>query len=141
LWLADLVLVIHFALVLFVVLGLALIWIGRFRGWRWVRQFWFRLFHVSAMGVVAAKSLCGVECPLTTWEDQLRAAAGTEGRYAGSFIQHWLHRVMFFEANEAIFTVIYVVFFAAVLLSLWLVAPRWPWGNRVPAAWRPPSHP
>ena len=37
-WLADLILIAHFAFVLFVVGGLALIWIGAVAGWRWVRN-------------------------------------------------------------------------------------------------------
>ena len=86
--LADLVLVIHAAFVAFVVVGLVLICVGRFRGWAFVRNVWFRVAHLAAMGVVAAESLVGFICPLTMWEDQLRLLAGARQRYAGSFIQH-----------------------------------------------------
>jgi len=123
---ADLVLVIHFAFVAFVLVGLIAIWVGRLAGWSWVRNFRFRLAHLICIGVVVAESLGGVVCPLTTWEAKLRVLAGGGERYAGSFMQHWIHRVMFFEASERTFTIIYVVFFAAVLASFWLVAPRWP---------------
>ena len=41
-------------------------------------------------------------------------------------IQHWLHRLIFFDLDERVFTVAYVTFFLAVALSLWLVPPRWP---------------
>jgi hypothetical protein len=44
----------------------------------------------------------------------------------GSFVQHWLHRAMFFEASESTFTIFYILFFAAVASSLWLVKPHWP---------------
>jgi hypothetical protein len=125
LWLADGVLVIHAAFVGFVVFGLLLIWAGRFRGWHFVRNRWFRAVHLAAIGVVAAESLAGFICPLTTWEDRLRLLAGAEQRYAGSFLQHWLHRVLFFEASPRIFTVGYLLFFLAVALSLWFVPPRW----------------
>ena len=124
--LADLVLVVHAAFVAFVVVGLVLIWVGRFRGWRIVRNFWFRAAHLVAVGVVAAESLTGFVCPLTTWEDQLRLLAGGQERYAGSFIQHWLHHLIFFDADERVFTIAYVAFFLAVALSLWLVPPHWP---------------
>ncbi len=90
--LADVVLVVHAAFVAFVVVGLVLIWVGRFRGWAFVRNFWFRAAHLVAIGVVAAESLTGFVCPLTMWEDRLRLLAGGEQRYAGSFIQHWLHQ-------------------------------------------------
>lgn len=122
--LADLVLVIHFLFVAFVVLGLLLIWIGWFRRWNFVRNFWFRVAHLAAIGVVAAESLIGFVCPLTTWEDKLRLLAGGEARYQESFIQHWLHRVMFFDVSPRVFTIIYVVFFLLVILSLGFVPPR-----------------
>ena len=124
--LADLTLIIHFAFVTFVVAGLLLVWVGWLCRWRFVRNFWFRIAHLLAIGVVAAESLAGFVCPLTTWENSLRLLAGGGERYQGSFVQHWLHRMMFFEASESTFTILYVLFFAAVALSLWLVKPRWP---------------
>jgi hypothetical protein len=123
--LADLVLIAHAGFVVFVIGGLILIWIGWARGWGWIRNPWFRALHVGAIGVVVAESLVGFICPLTTWENQLRLMAGADPRYAGSFVQHWLHQVMFFEWPEPVFTVIYVLFFASVLLSWWCVPPRW----------------
>jgi len=112
------------------VVGLALIWIGRFQGWAFVRNLWFRAAHLAAIGVVAAESLTGFVCPLTTWEDRLRLLAGGHQRYAGSFIQHWLHRVIFFDLDERAFTIAYVVFFLVVVLSLWLIPPHWPRRSR-----------
>src|SRR5688572_32767771 len=89
---ADLVLLLHFAFVAFVVLGLAVIWIGHFLRWPFVRNFYFRLAHLLAMAVVVLESLGGAVCPLTTWENKLRLLAGGSETYAGSFIQHWIHR-------------------------------------------------
>lgn len=126
LMLADLVLMVHAAFVAFVIVGLLLIWIGWLRRWACVRNFWFRGAHLAAIGVVAAESLAGFLCPLTTWEDRLRLLAGGEQRYQESFVQHWLHRVMFFDLSENVFTIIYLAFFLAVALGLWLVPPRWP---------------
>jgi hypothetical protein len=125
-WLADLVLLVHFSFVVFVVVGLVLIWAGYFRGWAFVRNPWFRLAHLAAMGLVVAEALGGLTCPLTTWEADLRWRSGEGQRYEGSFIQHWVHRLMFFEASESTFTVIYAVFFLLIALSFWLVRPRWP---------------
>ena len=124
--LADVILVVHFAFVVFVVAGLLAVWTGRFLRWSWVRNFWFRLAHVLAIGIVAGEALGGVECPLTTWEAKLREQAGATGTYEGSFLQHWVHRLMFFEASQSTFTAIYIAFFALVVGSFWFVKPRWP---------------
>ena len=122
--LADAVLVLHFAFVLFVVAGLLVTWIGYFAGWKWVRNPWFRGAHLLAMAVVVAESLFGIICPLTKWEAALRLKAGEDPAYEGSFIQHWVHRVMFFEISERTFTVLYVIVFVLIVLSLVVVPPR-----------------
>jgi hypothetical protein len=123
--LADAILILHFAFVAFVVMGLVMIWLGWWRGWVFVRNLWFRMSHLAAIGVVAAESLAGFVCPLTTWEDRLRLLAGGAQRYQGSFVQHWLHRLMFFDLDERVFTAAYVLFAFLVLLSLWAIPPQW----------------
>jgi hypothetical protein len=123
-FLADLVLLVHFGFVAFVVLGFVAIWIGYFCGWRFVRNFYFRALHLAAMGYVALEALAGMTCPLTTWEERLRARAGEPDQYEGSFIQHWVHRFIFFELPEWTFTLVYVAFFALMVLTLWMVRPE-----------------
>lgn len=123
---ADLVLALHLAIVAFVVLGLPVIWIGFWRNWDFVRNFWFRLAHLAAMGVVLAESVFGVLCPLTIWEERLRLLAGGGRQYAGSFVQHWVHWILFYQADERVFTALYAAFFGAIVLSLFLVRPRGP---------------
>lgn len=122
--LADALLLLHFAFVLFVVGGLLAIWIGYFARWKFVRNPWFRIAHLLAMAIVVAESVCGIICPLTTWEEDLRMKSGEGPSYAGSFIQHWVHRVMFFEVPEGTFTIIYIAVFALIVLSLLVVRPR-----------------
>jgi hypothetical protein len=125
--LADAILVVHTAFVAFVIVGLVLIWLGGWRRWSFVRNFWFRIGHLAAIGVVAAESLTGFICPLTTWEDRFRLLAGGEERYAGSFIQHWLHRILFYEASPWVFQ---AALFVAVPLRLWLGPPPRPGGTQ-----------
>ena len=74
--LADLILLLHFAFVIFVVGGLVAIWVGYFLRWRFVRDVRFRVAHLLAMAFVLGESLLGIICPLTTWEDKLRMKAG-----------------------------------------------------------------
>jgi hypothetical protein len=124
--LADAVLVVHFGFVFFVVGGLGVIWLGWALRWAWVRNFWFRLAHLLAMGLVLAETIGGMVCPLTTWENELRWLAGQGQSYAGSFVQHWLHRVMFYDVSRTAITLAYVAFFALLVASLWCVKPRWP---------------
>src|SRR5207244_4008272 len=69
---ADAVLVLHAAFVLFVVLGLAAIWIGAALGRPFAFNPWFRGTHLAAIAFVVVQPVLGYLCPLTIWEDQLR---------------------------------------------------------------------
>jgi multisubunit Na+/H+ antiporter MnhB subunit len=122
--LADLILVTHAAFIAFIILGLALILLGGALGWRWVRNRWFRIAHLSAIGLVVLQAWLGVSCPLTVWENQLRFRA-QQTTYTEGFIAHWLHRLIFFEAEPWVFTLSYTIFGLLVLATLWLVPMRW----------------
>jgi hypothetical protein len=126
--LADLVLIAHFAFVLFVAGGLALIWIGAAAGWAWVRNFWFRTAHLGAIAFVAGEGLLGIWCPLTVWEDALRGTRDEMG-----FIARWIHRLMFYDLPEWLFTTAYVLFALVVLATWFLVRPEN--GTRTSRAW------
>lgn len=120
---ADLLLFVHVLFVAFVVFGLAAILIGKLLGWAWVRNPWFRIAHLSAIGIVVLQSWVGVICPLTNWEMALRERAG-DTVYSGSFISHWLESVLYFQAPMWVFTVCYTVFAAVVITSWFWVRPR-----------------
>ena len=81
---ADVVLVVHFAFVLFVVLGglLAL---------RWPRVAWV---HVPVALYGATIEVLGFICPLTPLEVWMRRRGGETG-YAGGFIEHYITAALY----------------------------------------------
>jgi hypothetical protein len=119
---ADLVLLAHALFVGFVVVGFALILVGLARGWSFVRRPAFRYAHLLAIGVVVLQAWFGIECPLTTLESDLRVEAGQAG-YGSSFIQDWLYRLLYYRAPPAVFTLLYSLFGAAVVLVWWFAPP------------------
>ena len=121
--LADAVLTLHVAIVLFIVGGLVLIVIGNLRAWRWVNAIGFRLAHVAAIAIVLAEAWVGVVCPLTTLEMWFRAKA-RQSTYSGSFIEHWLQRLLFYEAPSWVFAVGYSAFGLLVLSAWWYFPPK-----------------
>lgn len=121
--LADLVLLVHLGVVLFVVGGLALILLGNRRRWRWVNAPGFRLAHLGAIGVVVAQAWLGVLCPLTALEVWLRRQAGLAA-YDGSFIQHWVQALIYHDAPAWVFTAAYTGFAALVAFAGWRYPPR-----------------
>jgi hypothetical protein len=116
---ADALLVLHFAIVVFIVGGLLLTWAGAWLGWRWVRNPWFRYAHLGAIVFVALEALVGMICPLTLWEDALRGGARPD-----SFVGRWVQRLLYYRAPEWVFTTLYVAWAAATVLTLRLVPPR-----------------
>ncbi|TVP75153.1 MAG: DUF2784 domain-containing protein [Gemmatimonadales bacterium] len=82
--LADLTLVVHFAFILFVVLG------GLLVAWR-RRVAWV---HVPAALWGALITFVGWRCPLTPLELRLRELGGEAG-YTESFVEHYLLSVIY----------------------------------------------
>lgn len=122
---ADAVVTLHVGFVLFVVLGQLAILVGILRKRPWVRNFTFRASHLLAISIVVAESFCGITCPLTTWEQQLRQLAGNE-TYSGDFIPNLLHDLLFVNAETWVFTMLYAAFGGIVLLTFIFCPPRLP---------------
>ena len=117
--LPDLLLVAHFAIAAFIVVGLPLVWLGAALHWNWVRNRRFRQLHLAAIGFVAVTAVLGIACPLTVWEDRLR---GSE-REAG-FVADWVGRVLYWNVPLWVFALIYVAWAAATLITWMRVPPR-----------------
>lgn len=82
--LADAIVCIHLAFVIFVIGGGLLVW-------RWRRVAWA---HLPAAVWGAAVEFAGWICPLTPLENWLRARAG-EPAYHGDFVAHYLLPVLY----------------------------------------------
>ena len=110
--LADLVLVVHLAFIVFVVLGGALTL-------RWRRIAWV---HLPAVLWSALLEFCGWICPLTPLENWLRRAGGASG-YSGGFIEQYVVPIVYpaaltREAQVALGILVCVVN-AVIYVRLW----------------------
>jgi hypothetical protein len=125
---ADALLFVHALIVAFIVFGLLLVFTGGVCNWSWVRNFWFRLLHLAAIGIVVLQSWLGEICPLTVWEMNLRMQAGG-ATYSGSFIAHWVESLLYYQAPNWVFVLVYSLFGLLVVASWFLVAPHRPSGR------------
>lgn len=119
--LADVVVLLHFAFVAFVVFGgLLSIW--------WPRAPWL---HLPAVGWGVFLELTGRICPLTPLENWLRRSAGSSG-YEGGFVEHYVLPVIYPPAltRETQFLLAGL----AVSINIGLYGFAWWWTRRVPAA-------
>jgi hypothetical protein len=121
--LADAVLLLHLAVVLFVVCGLPAIVVGNRLGWRWVNGLAFRVAHLAAIGVVVAQAWLGRYCALTVLESWLRQEAG-QRPYDAGFVEHWVQRLLYHDAPLWVFTLVYTGFGLLVAWAWWRYPPR-----------------
>ena len=121
--LANTILLLHIAVVAFVVLGLPAIMVGNWRKLAWANGLWWRSAHLLAIAVVAVQAWLGQYCGLTVLESWLREQSGQAG-YQGGFIEHWLQRVLYYEGPLWVFALAYTVFGALVAWAWWRYPPR-----------------
>lgn len=118
---ATLILALHLAIIVFNVAGCVLVPLGAWRGWRWVRAFWWRLAHLASLAVVALQALRGRACFLTIWQGDLSGHGATQPLIAG-----WIDRLIYWPLPLWVFALAYVAVFVYVL-ALWAwVRPRRP---------------
>lgn len=122
--LGDTILVVHVLFVVFVVAGLVLTIVGGVRHWYWVRNPWFRLLHLCAIGVVVVETWVGMVCPLTSLEMALRERTANI-TYSGTFVAHWLQTLLYYDAPAWVFATGYTLFGLAVVAA-WLKFPPRP---------------
>jgi len=123
---AIIVLALHLAIIAFNVAGLVLIPLGAWLGWRWVREFWWRLAHLLSLAVVAVQAMLGRACFLTIWQDEL---SGTT--HVHPLIEQWINGLIYWDLPLWVFAAAYVAVFVYVI-ALWVwVRPRKSRSNRM----------
>ncbi|MFP4266562.1 MAG: DUF2784 domain-containing protein [Spirochaetaceae bacterium] len=122
--LADVVVAIHFAYVLFALGGECLILLGGLLDWGWVRNTVFRILHLAAVLLVAAQYLLGKLCPLTALENSLRSAAGQHVDREITFVGRLIRSIIFYDFPPWVFGLIYLGFGALVVTTFILIPPR-----------------
>ena len=114
---ADIVLIIHFCVVLFITLGFFLVPIGHKLEWVWIRNRRFRLVHCGMMAVVTLETLLGITCPLTSIENTLRGI-----NKSTSFVAYWIEKIVYWDFPTQFFLVLYFIFLGWTFL-IWKLCP------------------
>jgi hypothetical protein len=121
---ADLVVLLHFAFILFVV-G------GGFFALKWRRLAWL---HVPAAMWGALIEFTGWVCPLTPLENLLRQASGKPG-YPSGFTEHYILPLIYpadLTREFQFFLGLAVVILNALVYSLWFARRKKREANRLP---------
>ena len=121
---ANIILIIHFAIAIFIGSNLALIAIGGILKWPWVKIRLFRQIHAGLMMFVLIESILGVACPLTVLESHLRSSEPQ-----GSFLGYWLNRLLYWDLPNIFFLILYAACLAWTII-LWRAVPPKKASNR-----------
>jgi hypothetical protein len=119
--LAQGVLALHVAIILFNIFGLVAVPMGAVFHWEFVRLFWWRALHIASLVIVAIQAVLGEACFLTYWQSDLLRAAGQRASEE-PLIQRTIERLIFWPLPFWVFAAGYV----AVLIyamALWRLVP------------------
>ena len=115
--LADIILILHFLIVIFITAGFLIIPIGYYYNWNWIQNFKLRLFHFGLMFIVTFETLVGITCPLTSIENYLRGINNSK-----SFVSFWIEKIIYWDFPTSFFMFLYFVFLGWTLL-MWKIYP------------------
>ena len=110
----ELVLGVHFLVILFVIFGFP---VGLI-----INSRLFRIIHVSTLAGITLLMVLKIPCPLTILEEDLRQAPV----YEGSFIESWLNRIIYLEDFDVFFVPYFAVGFLVLTISSFLWKPLKP---------------
>jgi len=122
---AGIIMLFHFFYVFCVAVPIMLIFIGAFRNWNFIRNFWFRMGHFSLIGIVIALSVLGYPCPLTVWEDHVRRMGG-ESSYYRDFMTYWISTFLYYDFEPWQCTIFYIAVGVFLLSLFYFVPPKSP---------------
>ena len=107
---ADLILIIHFLIVIFIISLLILVPYGYYKKWIWVSSKKVRYTHVFLMSFVTIESFLGNICPLTVLENNLRGVITNQ-----TFVSKYLSKIIFFNFPSYVFLTLYFTGFLIVI--------------------------
>jgi hypothetical protein len=113
---ADIIVVLHFIWIIFMLLGFFLTIYGffyqKFFDW-WL----FRTLHLAGILFVGLLTILQKFCPLTILENISRARYSPESTYPGSFIVHYIEKLVYPDVNQTLLrlgTILVAVFILVV---------------------------
>lgn len=119
--LADIIVTLHFIWVLFMLAGFILT-----AGGFWWRKFFdrwlFRTLHAAGIFFVTILTALKQYCPLTVWENTLRAKYDPSLVYADSCIAHYVQKLLYPEFNPLIIRGV-TIFIAIFTIVVFIIRP------------------
>jgi len=118
---ADTIVIVHLAWILFMLVGFMFTLCGFF--WKGFFDRWlFRTFHLLGIAYVSLLAILGKYCPLTLWENTLRAKYNPALTYPGSFMIHYAKKLVYPDINPLIIHIV-TTFIAVFTVFVFIIRP------------------
>lgn len=119
--LADLIVIAHLGWILFMLAGFIFALCGFLR--KEFFEWWlFRTLHLIGIAYVSTLAMLGEYCPLTTWENALRAKYDPGLTYPGSFMVHYFEKFIYPDVHPLIIR-IPTTLVAVVTVLIFIIRP------------------
>ncbi len=120
---ADIIVVLHFIWIIFMLLGFFLTIYGFFR--KEFFDWWlFRTLHLSGILFVGILTLLRRFCPLTILENLSRAKYSPGSTYPGSFIVHYIEKLVYPDVNQTLLRLVTVLGALFILVVFIIIPPQ-----------------
>ena len=119
--LADLIMVVHLAWIIFMIWGFVLTIRGFFYP-KFFERWLFRTVHLLGILFVVTLEILGRYCPLTLWENALRSHYNPETDYPGSFIIKQIEQMIYPDVSPLV-VIIPTILLAAFTLAAFVLKP------------------
>ena len=127
--LADLTILFHFLWVLFLIFGVVFA----------IKRSKIAWFHLGGLLFSLFINMLGMYCPLTYLENYLRSTHGANWPYPGSFIAHYLERIIYLNLpertirmGEILFVCLNLVVYGVLAKRYFMRSSRWSRGCSIP---------
>lgn len=118
---ADLIVVVHFIWILFMIIGFMLTLYGFW--WRKFFDMWLlRSIHLLGIVCVAVLGLLRMYCPLTVWENLLREQYDPTSTYPGSFIVYYIEKLVYPAVNPLLIQ-ISTILITGITILVFIIRP------------------
>lgn len=116
---ADIIMVVHFGWMLFMLFGFIITLVGLFK--KEILERWlFRTIHALGIIFVSVLAVLKGYCPLTLWENALRAKYDPSLVYVGSCMVHYVQKLLYPDINPLVIRAVttFVGFFTVVVFII-----------------------
>ncbi len=117
LFLADLILMLHFFIVIFITLQFFTVPVAYKLNWKWQKNRVLRIIHLIMIFFVTTEAVIGITCPLTIIENKLRNIYSYN-----TFLENWISKIMFWNLPSYTFMILYILCLFWTLL-MWKIFP------------------